>query len=70
MNEQLATIKRVADTLIATRDKELDRLRSENAELRAALEMMRDEYMKLPHSLGYSFTHLPKVDAILERTKK
>lgn len=30
-----------------------------------ALKQMREEYARLPHSLGYTFTHLPKIDALL-----
>ena len=69
MNEQLATIKRVADTLIATRDKEIDRLRSENSELRAALlELMFAE--KLDDDNPRLLEARKQARAILERTKK
>ena len=44
---------------------EIKRLRKANDALAAALRMMRDEYARLPHSLGYSFTHLPKIDEAL-----
>ena len=30
-----------------------------------ALKMARQELDGLPHSLGYEFTHLPKIDAVL-----
>ena len=33
--------------------------------LEAALRMAREELGGLPHSLGYDFTHLPKIDAAL-----
>lgn len=34
-----------------------------------ALILARSELSGLPHSLGYSFTHLPKIDAALARVK-
>lgn len=43
----------------------ISRLERDRARLVAALKMMREEYAKLPHSLGYSFTHLPKIDDLL-----
>jgi len=36
----------------------------------AILKLMREEYQKLPHSLGYSFSHLPKIDVFLEECGK
>lgn len=30
-----------------------------------ALKMAREELAGLPHSLGYEFTHLPKIDTVL-----
>ena len=39
-------------------------------ELLAALIMLRDEFGRLPHSLGYSITHLPKIDAAIEKATK
>lgn len=33
--------------------------------LRKLLQQCRDEMAGLPHSLGYAFTHLPKIDAAL-----
>lgn len=36
-------------------------------ELVEAVKWLREEYAKLPHSLGYTFTHLPKVDALLSK---
>lgn len=63
MNEQLAIIKRVAGTLIASRDNEIARLESENAELRAALEYIATG--------GEDWNDCArKARAILERTKK
>jgi len=49
--------------------------RAESAERRcdaavAALKLMREEYAKLPHSLGYSFTHLPKIDEAIKECGK
>lgn len=38
-------------------------------ELAAALRLMRDEFAKLPQSLGYEFTHLPSIDAVLAKVK-
>jgi hypothetical protein len=34
-------------------------------EMAVALRLARDELAGLPHSLGYSFTHLPAIDAAL-----
>jgi hypothetical protein len=36
-------------------------------ELLSAVMKLRDEFKGLPHSLGYDFTHLPEVDALLVR---
>lgn len=36
-------------------------------DLVAALKQCRDEMAGLPHSLGYAFTHLPKIDAALAK---
>jgi hypothetical protein len=51
---------------------EVRRLRQENdafaarlAEAERLLRMCRDEFNGLPHSLGYDFTHTPKLDAFL-----
>jgi len=33
--------------------------------LARAAVLLRDEFAGLPHSLGYEFTHLPKIDAAL-----
>lgn len=38
-------------------------------ELYDCLKKMRDEYSQLPHSLGYSFTHLPEIDRTLAKFK-
>jgi hypothetical protein len=37
--------------------------------LLAALKEMRDEFNGLPHSLGYEFTHLPKIEALIEKVE-
>lgn len=37
-------------------------------ELLEALVMAVEEYKKLPHSLGYDFTHLPKMEAAIAKT--
>lgn len=37
------------------------------AEVLAALIKARAELCGLPHSLGYDFTHLPEIDAILAK---
>lgn len=34
------------------------------------LKFMREEYARLPHSLGYSFTHLPEIDELLAKIEK
>lgn len=39
------------------------------AELIQALMLARSELYSLPHSLGYSFTHLPRIDAALARVE-
>ena len=36
-------------------------------ELLEALKMARAELAGLPHSLGYDFTHLPKIDAVIAK---
>ena len=36
-------------------------------ELLDALKLARAELAGLPHSLGYDFTHLPKIDALIAR---
>lgn len=36
-------------------------------ELLEALILARNELAGLPHSLGYDFTHLPKIDAAIEK---
>ena len=36
-------------------------------ELLEALILARQEFAGLPHSLGYDFTHLPKIDALIAR---
>lgn len=50
---------------IAEQAAEIAELRAEVANLRAGLLYVRDEYSKLPHSFGYDFTHLPRIDAAL-----
>lgn len=50
-------------------DLSLDEARAAVAELIEALIFARSELSGLPHSLGYSFTHLPKIDAALARVK-
>jgi hypothetical protein len=47
--------RKVAEAAQAQRDKAVEMLR-----------FMRDEYASLPHSLGYTFTHLPKIDDFLK----
>ena len=44
---------------------ERDALAERCERLEAALRMAREELGGLPHSLGYDFTHLPKIDAAL-----
>lgn len=36
-------------------------------ELLEALILARADFAGLPHSLGYDFTHLPKIDALIAR---
>lgn len=36
-------------------------------DLLEALEMARSELAGLPHSLGYEFTHIPKIDAAIAK---
>ncbi len=38
-------------------------------ELLEALKMAREELGGLPHSLGYTFTHLPKIDAAIAKAE-
>jgi hypothetical protein len=40
-----------------------------NAELVEALRVARAEFDGLPHSLGYAFTHIPKIDAALAKVE-
>lgn len=82
-DRQQEQLDRNADQLAAAQD-EINELRRKNvrmfelAELAEAqrdkaiaiLKLMREEYRKLPHSLGYSFTHLPKIDEFLEECGK
>lgn len=63
MRGEFVQLQEVNDLVIAERD----RLREEKRELVETLSMMCEEYAKLPHSLGYSFTHLPKIDALLAK---
>ena len=51
--------RKVAEDAQAQRDKAVEMLR-----------FMREEYANLPHSLGYSFTHLPKIDDFLKECGK
>ena len=45
-----------------------DALSNEAApDLLAALKLARVEMAGLPHSLGYEFTHLPKIDAAIAK---
>lgn len=37
-------------------------LETKNTVLVELLAKLRDEFKKLPHSLGYEFTHLPEID--------
>lgn len=43
-------------------------LTASNNQLREALELARKEYERLPHSLGYEFTHLPIINKALSST--
>ena len=43
-------------------------IENENRRLRRLLEKARDEFAGLPHSLGYEFTHLPEIEAELNKT--
>ena len=49
----------------ADEQKRADAAERRVGELEAALRMARDELGGLPHSLGYEFTHLPKIDKAL-----
>jgi len=40
-------------------------LQKQRDELLGALKFARDELYGLPHSLGYSFTHIPQIDAAI-----
>jgi hypothetical protein len=51
--------RKVAEAAQAQRDKAVEMLR-----------FMREEYASLPHSLGYTFTHLPKIDLFLKECGK
>jgi len=44
-------------------------LERSNAELLEALEMLNNEFKRLPQSLGYKYTHTGKVDLIIARAK-
>ena len=51
--------RKVAEDAQSQRDKAVEMLR-----------FMRDEYASLPHSRGYTFTHLPKIDDFLKECGK
>jgi cytosine/adenosine deaminase-related metal-dependent hydrolase len=47
--------------------KELEAARATVEAMAEALKLARSELNGLPHSLGYEFTHIPKIDAALAR---
>ena len=58
-----------ADHFFSMSGQYLARANEAEAQRDKAVEMlrfMRDEYASLPHSLGYTFTHLPKIDDFLK----
>ncbi len=46
---------------------ERQRLNESAPDLLEALILAREEFAGLPHSLGYDFTHLPKIDAMIAK---
>ena len=48
---------------------EVDEARRIFLEVIEALSLARQELSGLPHSLGYSFTHLPKIDSALAKVR-
>ena len=50
-------------------ERELTAEQEKVKQLREALDNLNKEFKRLPHSLGYRYTHTGKVDAILEATK-
>jgi hypothetical protein len=54
--EQIVRYQKAAVTIELDRD-----------ELLVALRDMRDEFAGLPHSLGYEYTHMPKVKELIAR---
>lgn len=60
---------RDAAALVRQLQAELQDARRTELELLEALKMARAELAGLPHSLGYEFTHLPKIDAAIGRAQ-
>ena len=58
---RLTEIADSVDPLVIRLGEVTTRLEAANALLRKC----RDEFARLPHSLGYDFTHLPEIDAHL-----
>jgi hypothetical protein len=42
-------------------------VKQQRDELLVAIVHLRDEFSKLPHSLGYEITHLPDIDALISK---
>jgi hypothetical protein len=45
----------------------LNDLEQQRDELLVMIVHLRDEFSKLPHSLGYEITHLPDIDALISK---
>jgi len=56
----------VTVTLTTEQRDVLLKLERDRARLMVALQWMREEYAKIPHSLGYRVTHIPKIDSLLK----
>lgn len=80
MNEKIPEALAVLDIEIAfqigkSRDERdiptaLIKARAAFATEHEALKLARKEFDGLPHSLGYEFTHIPKIDAAIAAVEK
>jgi len=71
LNEKLSPYKifeRGYKAATAQSQQELARQALRIEELEKGLTMLNDEYKRLPHSLGYQFTHTPEIDKLLSTT--
>lgn len=59
--------KGAANRRLKLADEEIEQLKEQRDELLEALRIAVEEYRKLPHSLGYEFTHLPAMEAAISK---